>query len=62
MSRKFKVWLNSGANIHSKYEVIVSLDELGISEAEWDAMPESEQESIMQEIAFNNADWGYVEI
>ena len=29
MSKKFKVWLDSGANIHSMFSVVVSLEELG---------------------------------
>ncbi|MDL2284872.1 hypothetical protein LJC19_07005 [Oxalobacter sp. OttesenSCG-928-P03] len=60
--RKFKVWLDSGANIHSCHEQTVSLDELNISSEEWDAMSEDAQEDIMREIAFNWSEWGWCEI
>ena len=62
MARKFKVWLNSGANIHSKYETTVSLDEFGISDEEWDQMTEEQRDEIMRDAAFERSDWGYVEI
>lgn len=62
MSKKFKVWLDSGASIHSKHEVIVSLEEIGLSDERWAAMTEKEQEDEMRQIAFEKADWGYVEV
>jgi hypothetical protein len=40
MSKVFKVWLDSGANIHSNRSVIISLEELGYTDEEWEAMSE----------------------
>ena len=59
---KFKVWLNSGANIHSKREVIISLENLRISEDEWSQMTEEQRDEVMREVAFERYDWGYLEI
>lgn len=61
MARKFRVWLNSGANIHSKYETVVDLADLGV-EDDWDDMPEGDRDEIMRDIAFDRSDWGYEEI
>lgn len=62
MSRIFKVWLDSGANIHSSYSVTINLEELGYSDAEWDEMPELDKEEIMREVAFEQSEWGWMEI
>ena len=62
MSRKFKVFLDSGANIHSRYETTVSLEELGIEEDVWDGMTEEERDEAMREVAFQRSEWGYEEI
>jgi hypothetical protein len=62
MSRKFTLWLDSGANIHSTFKTTVTLDELGIESDEWDAMSESEKDEAMRETAFAQSDWGYAEI
>lgn len=61
-SRKFKVWLDSGANIHSNRSQIIDLKAIGYTNEEWDALEESEQEKLMKDIAFDHADWGYQEI
>ncbi|MGR7403829.1 DUF7167 family protein [Klebsiella aerogenes] len=61
MGRKFKVFLDSGANIHSEYTREVDLDELGIEE-DWDEMSEEEKNEVMQEIAWENMEWGFYEI
>ena len=61
MSRKFKVWLDSGANIHSKYETEIDLDTLGITSEDWDNMSEPEKDKVMREIAFESSEWGYTE-
>lgn len=61
MSRKFTVWLDSGANIHSRREVTVTLDELGIESDKWDAMTIDEKDDVMREIAWDRLDWGYEE-
>lgn len=59
---KFKVWLDSGANIHSCREAVVSLDSLGISRESWIAMSDEEREDVMRDVAFEQSDWGYSEI
>jgi len=59
MSRKYRVWLDSGANIHSKYETEVCLANIGYTDEEWDALTEGEQEDEMREVAFRRMDWGY---
>ena len=62
MSKKFKVWLDSGANHASCREQTVTLEELNISEAEWESMTEEDQEEIMKQIAWDRMDWGYAEV
>lgn len=62
MARKFKVWLDSGANHQSSYKIIVDLDQLGITEEQWEAMSDDEKEGEMREVAFERADWGFTEI
>jgi hypothetical protein len=62
MSRRFKVWLDSGANHASCRNEEVSLDELGLSSDEWEALPASERDLLMREIAWDSSDWGYAEI
>lgn len=62
MSRKFKVWLDSGANHDSCKTDIVSLDDLGIKDEEWCSLTTEEQDNIMREVAFDRSDWGYREI
>jgi hypothetical protein len=49
-----KVWLDSGANIHSCYKT-----EFEIDKAEWDAMSEEEKEECAKEYAFDHMDWGW---
>lgn len=61
MSRKFRVWLNSGANIHSCFEQEITL-ELGLDENIWDDITEAQQEEIMREVAWGRAGWGFEEI
>lgn len=62
MARKFKVWLDSGANNQSKYVTETTLDELGVTEDQWDAMREAEKDNLMRDVAFEHGDWGYREI
>lgn len=62
MTRKFKVFNDSGANIYSKYETTVSLEELGIEEDVWDGMTEEERDEVMRDVAFQRSEWGYEEI
>lgn len=62
MSRKFRVFLDSGANIHSKYETTTTLEEQGIESEEWDAMTDAEKDEVMKEVAFEQSGWGFEEI
>lgn len=62
MARKFKVWLDSGANNQSKYETETTLDELGVTEDQWDALSDAEKDNLMRDVAFEHGDWGYSEI
>jgi len=62
MSRKFKVWLDSGANHCSDYTQIIHLSDLGISDEDWDLISEEEQEEVMKDVAWERMDWGFVEI
>ena len=62
MGKKFKVWLDSGANIHSQYEQEVDLDDIGIDDEECEQMTEKERDEAMRDIAFERSDWGYREI
>lgn len=61
MSRTFKVWLDSGANIHSRYEAEVSLDDLGLTSEEFDALSDDEIDEAFREFAFAKSDWGWAE-
>ena len=59
MSKKIKYWCYSGANIHSCRHGEITLDELDLTEAEWNSISEYEQDEIMREIACDILDWGY---
>ena len=59
MTKRFKVWCDSGANIYSCREQFVTLDEIGHTEAEWSAMSEEAREEVMRDIAFDRLDWGF---
>jgi len=61
MGRKFKVFLDSGANAHSCYEQIVDLEDFGL-EQDWDDLSPEHQEEVMKEVAFECSEWGFSEI
>ncbi len=60
-TRKFKVWLDSGAAHDSRYETTVTLEEIGIASYEWDVMSDESKDETMRNVAFENSDWGYLE-
>ena len=60
--KKFEVWLDSGANIHSKYKATIYLADIGFSDDEWNEMTEDQRDEVMHDIAFERSDWGYREI
>lgn len=62
MGRKFRVWLDSGANHASKYEEVVDLDDIGYSSDAWDSLSDERREEEMRDIAWQQSDWGFVEI
>ena len=60
---KIRVYLDSGANIHSCYERIIDLEnDLGINESEWAELSEYDKDYMMKEFAFESSEWGYYEI
>jgi len=61
MGTKFKVWCDSGANIHSKIEYKVDLDDIGFTEEEWNEASEEKKDKVMRDISFQQLDWGYKE-
>lgn len=52
-------WLDSGANIHSRYTGEVSLEELGLTGEEWDDMRNEYKDGLMRELAFEKSEWNY---
>jgi hypothetical protein len=62
MAKRFMIWLDSGANAFSRYNISHSLEELGYSDEEWDAFTENEKDDVMRDIAFACSDWGYTEL
>lgn len=60
--RKFKVWLDSGANIHSCRQQVITLPEIGLTPEEWDAFTDEEKDEVMKEVAWDRSDWGFVEV
>lgn len=63
MTRKFTVYLDSGANIHSTRKTTVTLAEIWNEEVQgsWNDADDNVKDEIMKEIAFERADWGYYE-
>ena len=59
---KIRVYCDSGASIHSCREEIVSFDELGITQEDWEIMSDFEKEDVVRPIAFERLDWGWQEL
>lgn len=59
MSKKIKYWCDSGANIHSRRDGTTTLDDLGLTEDEWNEMSDDERDEMMRDIACERLDWGY---
>lgn len=53
---RFKVWCDSGANIHSRREDVVELD---MTEEEFEAMSDDEKDDMFKEYAWERLDWGW---
>ena len=62
MSKKFNIWCDSGANAQSCRKQTIYLEDIGVSDQEWDAMSEDEKDELMKDVAFDRLDWGYSEI
>ena len=52
-------WLDSGANIHSRYTGEISLEELDLTGEEWDNMRNEDKDELMRELAFEKSEWSY---
>lgn len=61
MSRTITFYLDSGANIHSCNKQTFTLEELHMTEEEWDSMSEEEKESLAKEISWEKMEWGWYE-
>jgi hypothetical protein len=59
MSKKIRYWCDSGANAFSNKKGEITLEEMGITEAEWEAMTENERDDLMRDVACDRLDWGY---
>lgn len=62
MSKRFAVWLDSGANHESRYETTVELSDIGLTDEKWATMSAQEKEDAMREVAFERSDWGFREV
>lgn len=63
MGRKFKVWLDSGANAFSNYSQEIDIeDDLNITSDEWDSLSDKEKEETMRDVAWERMEWGFEEI
>lgn len=59
---KLRIWCDSGADIHSKREEIIDLEDIGLTEDEWKEMTPLEKEAAAKEVAFERLDWGFEEL
>jgi len=57
---KYKVWLDSGANNESCRRDVITVEELGYSDEEWNRRSTQDQEDELKEVAFAQADWGFL--
>ena len=66
MSKRFKVFCYTHNEGNSQPiildEIEVSLDELEVTDAEWNNMAWQEQSKLMELVALQNISWGYQEI
>ncbi|MEA1173703.1 hypothetical protein [Escherichia coli] len=54
-------WIPAQTFILAKMTV-VTLDDLGLSENEWNEMDQDEKDENMRDVAFETLDWGWKEI
>jgi len=55
-TKTIKVWLDSGANIHSCYRA-----EFEVDANDWDAMSDEQKDEVAKEYAWDRMDWGWEE-
>lgn len=61
MSRTFVAYLDSGANIHSRYKTEITLADMGITDEEFDEMSDEEKDDMFKEYAYECSEWGWYE-
>ena len=54
-------WIPAQTFILAK-KTVVTLDDLGLSENEWNEMDQDEKDENMRDVAFETLDWGWKEI
>lgn len=59
---KLKIWIDSGANAHSKRVTVVELKDIGITDHEWSMLTENQKEEAAKSVAFETLDWGFEEM
>jgi len=59
MTKKFRTWLYNGT---TSVEEIVTLEDLGITKEEMEAMDLIEWEDVLREVVFNKVSWGWEEV
>lgn len=59
---KIRIYCDSGANVHSCREDIVTPEDLGITEEEWKAMSDDDKEELVKPIALERLDWGWEDV
>lgn len=59
MNKGIHYFLDSGANVHSKCSGFITWKDLGMTEAEWDALTDKERDHIAYELAFERSEWSY---
>jgi len=59
---KLRIWCDSGANVYSKREEIIDLEDLNLTEEQWKSMSEDERGAMAKDVAFAQLDWGYSEV
>lgn len=59
---KIRIYCDSGANIHSCREDIVTPEYLGTTEEEWKAMSDEDKEELVKPIALERLDWGWQDV
>lgn len=57
MTKKVRIWLDTGVNIHSAFKDEMDEDEFGMTEEEWGAMDMDEQFQYVLDMCYG-FDWG----